>query len=374
MGKRELLLIAGFVLMGVVVYSLTAPDTGDAGGGFSVSRLIEGARREVSGNRGSAEVETSTTTAIKPAVKLLRVEARTVSLTVVGEDRDDVATDLKVWSNGFDNAEAQKYARETTLKLTEAGDMLLVDIDYPQPAQQRSTLVVRVPDRLGVRVANSNGKLDVSRVDAVEVVEYRGEVRIANVAGRVAVTHRGGALTINSAETVKLNTRGSVVSLENISGDLTLQAQSGEVRGTALHGPLDIESTNARMVFDALATTTNIRVNASRGSVTLAGVRSELRLDARDAHVSVAIDRPAPISISTEGDELTDIVLPRAAGYTLDALAMRGELSMPEGPLEVAGEEHEEQRASGPVNGGGPTITLRSSQGPIVIKLKPPTS
>jgi hypothetical protein len=373
MGKRELLLIAGFVLMGVVVYSLTAPDTGDPGGGFSVSRLLEGARREVSGNRGSAEVVTSTTTAIKPAVKLLRVEARTVSLTVVGEDRDDVATDLKVWSNGYDHAEAEKYAKETTLKLTEAGDMLLVDIDYPEPAQQRSTLVIRVPSRLGVRVAYSNGKLDVSRVDAVEVVEYRGEVKIANVAGRVAVTHRGGALTINAAETVKLNTRGSIVALENVSGGVTLLAQSGEVRGTGLHGPLDVESTGAKIVFDALdATAATIRVNASRGSVRLAGVRSELRLDARDAHVAVSIDVPAPISIATEGEDLTEIVLPRA-GYTLDAVAMGGELTMPEGPLEVTG-GHDEQRVSGPVNGGGPTITLRTSRGPLVIKQKAPTS
>ena len=35
MGKRELLLISGFVVIGLLVYQLTMPATADTGGGFS---------------------------------------------------------------------------------------------------------------------------------------------------------------------------------------------------------------------------------------------------------------------------------------------------------------------------------------------------
>ena len=35
MGKRELLLVSGFALMGLVVYQLTMPATADTGGGFA---------------------------------------------------------------------------------------------------------------------------------------------------------------------------------------------------------------------------------------------------------------------------------------------------------------------------------------------------
>ena len=35
MGKRELLLISGFAVIGLLVYQLTMPATADSGGGFS---------------------------------------------------------------------------------------------------------------------------------------------------------------------------------------------------------------------------------------------------------------------------------------------------------------------------------------------------
>ena len=34
MGKRELLLVSGFALIGVLVYQLTMPASADTGGGF----------------------------------------------------------------------------------------------------------------------------------------------------------------------------------------------------------------------------------------------------------------------------------------------------------------------------------------------------
>jgi hypothetical protein len=44
---------------------------------------------------------------------------------------------------------------------------------------------------------------------------------------------------------------------------------------------------------------------------------------------------------------------------------------VPEGMLEVKTTDNE-QRASGAIGGGGPTITLRSSRGNITIKTKAP--
>ena len=63
-----------------------------------------------------------------------------------------------------------------------------------------------------------------------------------------------------------------------------------------------------------------------------------------------------------------DVTLP-AAGFQVDALATDGRLTVPEGMLEVKTTDNE-QRASGAIGGGGPTITLRSSRGNITIKRK----
>ena len=53
MGKRELLLIFCFFIVGVVVYQATARPPAPGERGLSLSRLIESARREIRGNRAS---------------------------------------------------------------------------------------------------------------------------------------------------------------------------------------------------------------------------------------------------------------------------------------------------------------------------------
>ena len=102
-------------------------------------------RREIRGNRSSAEVSTTTAVTVKPGVSELRFETGSAGLMISGEDRTDVLCELKVWSSGYDETEAKKYANETLLKSTEAGMSLVFSIKYPDPATQRASLVVRMP-------------------------------------------------------------------------------------------------------------------------------------------------------------------------------------------------------------------------------------
>ncbi len=57
----------------------------------------------------------------------------------------------------------------------------------------------------------------------------------------------------------------------------------------------------------------------------------------------------------------------RRAAIRLDAVAERGRITILDGGIAVA-TSGEEQRASGAVRGGGPTITIRSARGDIVVK------
>ena len=49
MGKRELLLIGGFVLFGMAVYAVTAPAAQPGQAQFSLSKVMEHIRREMRG-------------------------------------------------------------------------------------------------------------------------------------------------------------------------------------------------------------------------------------------------------------------------------------------------------------------------------------
>ena len=368
MGKRELLLIGAFVAIGAVVYYATAPAADPGRQGFSLSKVIDGLRREIRGNRSSAEVKSTTAIPLKPGITEVRFELEgSVPLTISGEDRTDVLCELQVWSNGFDETEARKYASETALKSIEAGASLAISIKYPDPGSQRAALVVRMPKTLAVRVQPSRGKLDIADLATVELVEVRGQATVRRIAGRLTVTHRGGALTIEDVADLKLNTRGSTVVLKDIKGDALMQVQAGELRGQSIAGAIDIESNGTRLTLeDFTATRRPIRINAIGGSVKLSGLRSDARVDGRDTRIDVTIEQPASVAIYNEQEEPLDVTLP-AGGFQLDALAIDGRLTVPAGLPEVKTTENE-QRATGAVGGGGPTVTLRSSRGNITIR------
>jgi hypothetical protein len=371
MGKRELLLIAGFVLCGTIVYYATAPSAAPGEQRFSLAKLMEEVRRDIHGNPASAEAKTSSNATVNPGITELRVEIGNAPLTIVGEDRADVVWELSVRSNGYDDAEANRLAHETRLKVNDDGTTMVLGIDYPRPGVQRATLSLKVPKRLTVRVQPSRGKLEVSDVTALEIVEARGQVTVRRVSGRFTVTHRGGKLDMEDIANLKLNTRGSAITLKGVKGEATLQIQAGELHAASLAGPVEIDSNGSKIVLEDLAAMRkSMRLNTVGGSVSLTGVASEVRIDGRDTKVDVTLEKPAPLAIYTEGGEPIEVTLP-SGGVKLDALATDSRLTVPDGLAEVK-ITGDDQRAVAAIGGGGPTITLRTVRGDITVKAKKP--
>jgi hypothetical protein len=98
----------------------------------------------------------------------------------------------------------------------------------------------------------------------------------------------------------------------------------------------------------------------------VSGLRTEARFDLRSVDLEVTLDRAAPLAISSEAGGSIEIT-PPPGGYQLDAVAKNGEITVPEGTIEVttSGDEH---RATGLIHGGGPTITVRSTHGDVTLK------
>ena len=374
MGKRELLLIVGFLMVGAVVYQATAPPPGPNETGFSLSRILEMARREVRGNRSSAEL---TTTATLPAADVteIRVLGWLAELQIAGEDRQDIVTSLRVRSNGYDDAEAQKYAKETRLETDRAGSSLILRVKYPEgrhSGRQWGYLSVRVPANARVRLEGI-GQVAVSGVAGVEMLGSRGEATIKKVSGRVQMNHRGGSVEIADAEAVKLVARGTDIKLSGVRGDTSIQLEGGgELAASSLAGAIDVESRNADVKLSKLdAARGPIRVNIHDASATLDGVKADTRIDGRNSAIEVTMSGAAPIAIYSDGEHVT--LTPPANGFRLDAVVVDGRLGpdsrLAELGLErAANQDDQESRASGPVKGGGPMITIRTTRGDFTLR------
>ncbi len=162
MGKRELVLIALFAIVGVVVYQVTAPPPQPGSQGFSLSRIMQSMRRGIHGNRASAQIDRTRTEPVDSSVQELRFVIPGTELTVAGEDRADIAIQMHVTSSGFDDAEAKRLAEVSTLTVTRAGPALVFNIKFPPEARQSAVLTLKVPEAL-THATRSDGRRQARR-------------------------------------------------------------------------------------------------------------------------------------------------------------------------------------------------------------------
>lgn len=382
MGKRELLLAAAFIILGVAVYQLTAPPSDQSRPRWSFSGMVQKMRREVSGNRASAKATTTYTAPASAALREVRIVMRSGAITVIGEDRDDIKIDLTTTSSGYDEAEADRLAKSTKVKLDEAGAMLIATVDYPREGRQTATMQIHLPRRIGVRVDEKSGVLKISDVASVMVGSGRGETNISNVPGLVQVTQRGSVITIDDSGSLKLTTfSGADARINKVRGDATFALQGGELRAEGIAGAIDVESRNTEVRFEKLTKTGKpLRVNATSGEVTLTGVQDETRIDGRGTDIRVDQTLASTLSIYNDGNESIELTVP-PNGFKLDAVAVDGRLTV-DSALEKAGvavtnsntsggeagASREEYRVTANVRGGGPLVTIRSVRGDIVLR------
>jgi len=372
MGKRELVLIAVFVVLGIGVYQLTAPPPAPGSEGFSLSSIFRNMKRGVQGARESATTDSQQTVPVDAAVKELRVNiSRSSDVTVEGEDRTDVAAELHVTARGFDQGEARAAANATTLKIERVGDALVVALDSTAARNlprnsgiSQMVVVLKVPRRMALRMEPHSGRLVARQLAAAEIMGSRGETRLTGFAGRVVLTHSGGALEIADALSLKLNARNSRGTVKQVKGQMTVDAIGADLAITEIVGPLEIEARNTDLkIDDTKDLRPPLRVNSTGGEIRIEGLRTETRLDGRNTAMEVSLAAPASVTIYNLGEIR---VTPPPGGYTLDAMATEGRITVEDG--EIKPSDGTDPRAAGPVRGGGPTLTLRSTRGSITVR------
>ena len=329
MGKRELLIAAVFVVLGFGVYQLTAPPSDASSNGFSIGRMIDHVRREIRGQRATAEETFAAARPVPDTITEIRLTFGIGAVTIVGEDREDIVAEMHVRSTGYDEAEARRLAKESILTFDEAGALLMIAGKFPVAGRQTPTLRLRVPERLGVRLDEKGNTLEISNVASVLIGGGRGESTIRQIAGNVTMTQRGSELTITEIGSLKLNTFSGVEArVSKVHGDATLTLQGGEFRGEEFDGAIQLESRNADVQFEKLEKLKGpVRVESTGGEIVFIGLGAETRIDARRSDIRVEHAGGAPLSIYSEGEETIELTVP-PAGFRMDALAIGGDISL----------------------------------------------
>ncbi len=363
MGKRELLIIVAFVVVGTVVYQVTAPpSTGTRS--FSLGEIFNSARREMRGNPGRATVTHTETLDVPATIHELRVLRVSHDVQVVGEARDTIEYAFAVTSTGPDDTVANEYATRTVLTRDEVGTTLILRAQYPAEASQTATLIIKVPARLVARVDNATG-VTISGVSGAHIEAARGEITMSQIAGAVTGTHQDGRLTVSAARSVKVRLTRTRSRFEDVSGGLTLDLRDGDSTILRSAGLLEIDETRQELTITEHQGPVTVR--GSDGRVTVTGPSRAVTIDVRRTEVEVALTRGVPVTVINT-DQTVRLILRGAPAFTLNAATSDGAIQAAD--VHLTPETGRSDTRLTHVFGapGGPSVTIRNTRGNIVIR------
>ncbi len=364
MGKRELLLIATFLVLGIAVWQVSAPRDPDQPG-FSLVQSFRDFRAHMRGTRVPADVRRSVTAEVQQGVETLILPEVNGAVTVTGEDRDTVDCTLTGVIYVAEEKDREAGTAKVALTPSTEGSTLRLALSTPKARRApKLNLEVRVPRGLRLELAASGETVRVASVRAVSAEFRNVEARLHQVAEVVDVRQRGGRIDVESAGSVTLDTRlaevrlaqvrgkvggkvsGDRIDLADVDGEIALEIRRADLDAVRV-GPLTLESEGAEIVVRSLAAP--LDVEARRGSVT------------------VSMARPVTMDVRATGADV-DVTLPEG-GVTIEALvAGSGDLVVPSAlgePVRREGEKTWQHQ----VRGGGPLVRLRAEgSGDIAVR------
>lgn len=374
MGKRELVLIALFAAIGIVVYQFTAPPPPPGSEEVSMGGIFQRLKRQVQGPRETVTSEFRDAVEVEAGVRLVRISfAYGNDLTIVGSERSDISVESKITGRGYDQSEAKSIADSAKLRIEHTTDAISMTAavnpagrrNGPRAFVSQASYTLIIPKRLAVRLEPHSGQLTIRDVASAEIMGSRGPTTLSNIEGHIALSQTGSRLEIDGAGSLKVTSRNTNGIVKRVSGTVTMDATGAEMRVENLAGPLDIEARNAEFTIDAAKLTkAPFRFNATGGRLRIEKLKTESRIDGRNTDMEVELSGAAPITIYSTGE--TIIVTPPSAGYALDAVATEGSLTIEDGDFKVPADG--EQRVGGNVRGGGPALTLRANRGDIRVR------
>lgn len=244
----------------------------------------------------------------------------------------------KVEITGTKHASREDVLRALKIDVVNTGDTIRIRTVAPSGHRggMGARYVIRVPRQTTLdRIVSSNGRI------TVEGVESAARLRTSN--GGVRVSRTKGA--------IEVETSNGAVELAGNEGSVSVRTSNGQIRADDVRGAFTAVTSNGGVtarISDPEAGKP-ISVTTSNGSV----------------NITVDSLRDNPVSATTSNSGIT-VRMPAKVGVDLKATTSNSSINT-DFDVMVRGEKSK-NRIEGAVNGGGPAMTLTTSNGSIRVE------
>ncbi len=362
MGKRELLLVVVFVVLGVGVYQVTAPAAPADSPGFSLERLFQFARAHFQGPRERRTVTRTATLAPGAGVSVVDLGDIRGTVIVEGSDRADILVTLESGLAGLDAADLDAQEKALGLDLTAKDETATVGVRLAEQMRRpRHELRVSVPRRLRVRLGG-RGVAEVRDVAGLQLVEYRGELTTDGITGPITGDVREARIEFGEGASIQIRAENARIRAES-PATVDVDGERGSIEIVDPQGPVTLKTDYARM--NVRGTGGPVTVTGEGGVITLREVAHPLTMKAERLTVDAELQVPVATVIEIE-DDTVEVTLPREGGVQLEASIEDGTLRVPTGLTPVKSDRKESVTAA--VGGGGPLVKVTVNRGELRIR------
>lgn len=221
--------------------------------------------------------------------------------------------------------------------------------------------VERVTGQLNVRT--SGGSLNLTAIGGdVQAATSGGSVSINDVQGRVMARTSGGDMDLRAiANNVMAETSGGDIELVDIGGSAEARTSGGDIEGRTLRGAVDVATSAGDIELDDVRA--GVRARTSVGDIevemTIQNFDVDYATQLTTSHGDITITLPPNLPASIEAEVQTV-----GRGWDRDDILSDFPLSRTT-PDDTGSST---LRSSGDINGGGPSIELRTRGGSIEVR------
>lgn len=213
---------------------------------------------------------------------------------------------------------------------------------------------------------NVNGSVTVEswdqprvRIEAERVVKASGAARAKEAMQelRIDVSHDGGVLSVKTRFPKSHDGILSWLTGTNVDYEVTYRITIPRVFDADLetvNGRIEAREIEGRLRFDT--TNGGIEVIRSAGSIDASTTNGSI-------HAELTRVDPAPMRLDTTNGKIV-LAIPRGTGATVDASTTNGSIDT---DFPISTTSFRRNRISGEINGGGPELRLRTTNGSIRI-------
>src|SRR5467141_2827297 len=190
-----------------------------------------------------------------------------------------------------------------------------------------------------------------------------GHIRAGQIGGRADLQTDGGNITVGQAGSlVSVRTGGGQIDFGEVRGSVRAQTGGGGIRIMYVSGPMEVESSAGSICLTRVAGT--VRAATAGGTIT-----AWINPDAPSSGGKVQLPG---LSQLTSGNGDIIVFLPRNLAADIDAqVESGGERRIEADPalaLQIQNRGNGPVRATGALNGGGPSLRLRTTAGKIRLQ------